>query len=200
MLGIVVAAATCRSELAPLPRGALNLQVRQEQIAANGSNWRTSWGSFSKELGNKRVLVVNMKVQGQFNPRVLMHWYFVGRDLSTKKLTIYSSGERSAVVSAGGAELVIASSEIRLKSERENVPPREGSISLGNYGSVAVQYDGKTMPTKKSGAVPYGWTLIVTQDGRIVGEAASLPDLIKWTKDCLAAKSSKDAKDSTKPR
>jgi hypothetical protein len=186
--------------LAPLPRGALNLQVRQEQITANGSNWRTSWGSFSKDLGNKRVLVVNMKVHGQFDPRILVHWYFVGRDLSTNKLTVYSSGERPAVVGTGGAELLIASSEIRMKSERENIPPREGSISYGNYGSVAVQYGGKTMPTKKSGVSPYGWTLIVSQNGRIVGETASMPDLVKWTRDYLAAKPSKGAQDSTKPR
>ena len=186
ILGVASAAVALSATLPPMPRNALLVNVTQKQILANGSNWRTSWGSYSKEYANQRILIVNLKQLGRFDPSVSVAHYFIGRDLSTRKFVVYSQGEQKANVDADGDEFVIVPKEIQAKSEREKLPPHSGTVTSGSGRTTETPIDGKTMPAKKSGVTPHGWCILVTQGGKTVGETASTPELVKWTKDYLA--------------
>lgn len=171
----------------PIPRGALSLNVRQEQISSSGTNWRTAWGSFDTDYANKRVLVATIKRFGNFQPSITIYYYFIGRSHSTKKLLIYDSGQRDAVTTTAASEILVASQTVRSNRSRENTPSRSAPVmsSNGNYiGQATIA--GKTGPTVSSGITPYGWCLIVKQGDREVAEAASVPELITWTKQKIA--------------
>ena len=170
----------------PLPRGALSINVRQEQISSSGTNWRTAWGSFNTDYANKRVLIANVKRFGNFQPNITVSYYFIGRDLSTKKLIIYDSGHRQASASTAGTEILIVSPTVQSNRSRVNTPSRSAPIlsSNGRYiGESSIA--GKNGPTKVSGIAPHGWCLIVTQGDQEIAEAGSTPELIAWTKQSL---------------
>lgn len=186
ILGFALTVAALAADLPPLPKNALIVSVTQKQITSNGSNWRTSWGSFKKDYANKRVLIVNLKQLGHFDPEVSVSHYFIGRDAATRKFTVYSSGEKKATVGMNGDEVVFVSKDMPAASERENQPPRSGTTTSASGHTVDIATDGKTMPMKKSGVAPHGWCIIVKQGTKVVGESASTPELVKWTKEYLA--------------
>lgn len=186
ILGLTLTVAALAADLPPLPKNALIISATQKLITSNGSNWRTSWGSFKKDYANKRVLIVNLKQLGHFDPEVSVSHYFIGRDVATRKFTVYSSGEKKATVGMNGDEVIFVSKDLPATSERDNQPPRSGTTTSASGHTVDIATDGKTMPTKKSGVTPHGWCIIVKQGTKIVGESASTPELVKWTKEYLA--------------
>jgi hypothetical protein len=131
-------------------------------------------------------LVVNIKRFGNFQPNITISYYFIGRNLSTKKLHIYHSGQREASATTSGTEILIVSPTIQSNRSRENTPSRSAPVisSNGRYiGEASIA--GKNGPTKASGIVPHGWCLIIRQGDREIAEAASTPELVAWTKNTI---------------
>lgn len=142
----------------PLQRGAIVLNVAAEQVVRSESQWQTAWGDFSKDYINARVLVIDLRQLGPGNPQVKVEWFFIGRDHDKKHLFIYDSGETTGSIARGGIKLTPSSRE--LVSNRSSY--RNGRLT---------------------GQRPWGWSVFVTQNGRALGETASLPELVKWTQE-----------------
>lgn len=146
----------------PLKPGSVVLRVETEQIVRRETQWSTSWGSFSRDLINARVLVIALRQLGPGQGPVTVRWWFVGRDYDLDVLFIYDSGETTGKIAAGGVKLA--------PSSRELVLNREQTLLLGR---------------QTSGQHPWGWCVAVSQDGRLLAETASLPELVEWTKKTL---------------
>lgn len=155
-----------------LERNALVLKVAQEQVVHNSTQWQSAWGDFSKDCINARVLVIDLRRLGDGNSIVTVKWYFIGKDFDQGKLFIYDSGESTGNIAKGGVKLAATS--------RDLVETREQSTELSTDLVL------RTTRTH-TGQQPYGWALFVEQDGRAVGETASLPELVAWTQKKLEA-------------
>lgn len=200
MLPFLALATTMASaaELPPLQKAAINLKVRPEQISNTGSNWKTSWGSFSADYVNKRVLVVNLAKLGDFDPNVVVKWYFIGRNESGQRV-IYDKGERSVLIAPGGSEIAIVSKTITQTRSRENTPSQTRSATAvdpyGNIAAVDVTIPGKTGPLVVKGLRPDGWCIYIVQGKRDLYQHASTPELIAWTdKELLRGKAKRPSK------
>ena len=150
----------------PLERNALVLNVGQEQVVHNSTQWQTAWGDFSKECINARVLVIELRRLGEGNALATVKWYFVGRDYDAGKLFIYDSGESTGNIAKGGVKLAATSRD--LVQTREQVTQVTTDLVL------------RTTRTH-TGQQPLGWAVFVEQDGRAIGEKASVPELVAWT-------------------
>lgn len=176
-----------RTRLPPLTKAALSIRAGMQQITTSGSNWRDEWGSFSTSYSNMRALIVNMRMSGEFDPRVKLVWYFVGSEPTSGMFNIYDSGERDLEIGNTGTEVALISKSITLKRSRENTAPRAGSgILVDNsnryLGPIDVTVAGTVGPIKSSGIVPAGWCVRVTQNGRVVVEIGSTPEMAAWTR------------------
>lgn len=143
-----------------LRREALVINVGYETLIKSEKQWQTGWGEFSKDYVNARVLDVVLKVLGPFDPRVKIEWFFIGQDYDAKKLFIYDRGETEGTVRPGGIHV--------LPYSRDLIANREKSAFAKNGNQL-------------SGRWPWGWALFVSQNGKRVGDAASLHELVDWT-------------------
>lgn len=140
----------------PLRRGSIVLNVSSEQVIRSETQWQTSWGSFSRDFLNSRILIVDIKKIGAGDATVRLEYYFIGKDHDSRSLFVYSSGAVAGYVKAGGVKVIPRSTV--LLSNRTNV---SGSNRL-------------------SGRVPWGWGVFVTQNGRLLAEQANLPEVLDW--------------------
>lgn len=148
----------------PLQKHSLTVRVDSEQVVANATQWKTEWGAFSKDLINARVLIIDIKQIGTGNGRVRVRWFFVGKDYDRGRLFIYDSGSSIGDVSAAGVKLAPSSRELVQNREKA---PRIGASLTGQH--------------------PWGWVVVVDQEGRILNEIGSVPEMISWVKDEIAA-------------
>jgi hypothetical protein len=143
----------------PLARGAVVLNVYSEQVIRSETEWKTSWGTFSKNYLNKRLLVINLRKLGPGDSSVTVKWYFIGRTAGPQgKMFIYDFGERTGSIAEGGVLIKPYSKEL--------VFNREQTSSRGS---------------QSSGAKPWGWAVFVEQNGNQLWETASIPELVPWT-------------------
>lgn len=159
----------------PLQRGAVVLDVASEQVIRSETSWRTSWGSFSRDYLNKRLLVIRLRQLGPGNPMVTVRWYFIGRHVKSG-MYIYDSGESTGSIAQGGIILKPYSAEL--------VHTRERTILRGN---------------QQDGAQPWGWSVFVTQGNVALWESASVPELVDWTRKRLQAGDKKPARRASSP-
>lgn len=141
----------------PLQRGNVDLRVRHEAKIETETQWDSSWGTFSKDYLNSRVLDIALRQIGGGDSTVLVQWYFVGRDYDAKKLFIYDSGEFTGDIAQGGVKLLPYSKKListRDKMRRSN---------------------------QLTGAHPWGWCVVISQKGRLLEEKASVPEMVQWT-------------------
>jgi hypothetical protein len=146
----------------PLKRGAVVLNVLAEQVVRSETQWQTSWGDFSKDYINARILVVDLRQLGPGTSGVKVEWFFIGRDYDKDRLFIYDSGDSEGNIARGGIKLVPRSKE--LVSNRN-------SYSNGRL----------------TGKRPWGWAVFVTQNGLALAETASVPELVKWARENRSA-------------
>lgn len=138
------------------------LRVEAEQIVRTETDWRTSWGSFSKDLINSRVLVISMRKLGDGTGPVNVRWYFIGRDFDKDRLMIYDSGESNGEIALGGIVLAPTSKELVKNTTQRFLHGR-----------------------RVSGQIPWGWAVFVSQNGNPLAEVASVPELVQWTENEL---------------
>lgn len=141
----------------PLQRGNVDLRVNYEARIKTETQWANAWGDFSEDYLNSRMLDITLRQIGGGNPAVDVQWYFIGRDHTAGKLYVYDAGEFSGSIARGGVKLLPYSKE--LVENREKF-----------FGS-----------NQLSGAHPWGWCVIVSQDGRRLEKKASTPELVQWT-------------------
>lgn len=177
---VVVLACAGMAQPAPLKKEAIVLRVTQENITESGTNWRKSWGGFSRDFGNQRILIVGARILGPFDPRVTLHWCFVGRDATTKNLVTFGDGEKAVVIRNGGSEFVLMSQSVRSNIARENTPRRSGTGTTWTGQTFDVEIHTPSAPIKRTGIKPHGWCLFIAQNGRIVAETANVPEMIEW--------------------
>jgi hypothetical protein len=122
----------------------------------------TTWGAFSKDYINTRILEITLNQIGPGDSTVTINWYFIGRDYDAKRLFVYDQGEFTGKINRGGVKL--------LPYTKELIATRE-KLFGGN---------------RLTGSHPWGWCVIVSQNGRPLEEKASIPELIKWTREHLS--------------
>lgn len=141
----------------PLQRGNVDLRVSYSLQIKSETQWLTSWGDFSKDYINTRLLDITLRQIGGGDPTVRVQWYFIGRDYDAKKLFIYDEGEFTGDIARGGVKLLPYSKELIGTRER----------LLGS--------------NRLSGSHPWGWCVVISQNTKLLEEKASVPELIKWT-------------------
>ncbi len=146
----------------PLQRNSVVLNVAAQQIVRSESQWQTSWGSFSRDLLNSRLLIISLYQLGGGDSLVQVKWYFIGRDYDKQQLFIYDSGETEGNIARGGIKLTPSSKQLILN--------REQTTTFGR---------------RTTGQHPWGWAVFVTQKGNPIAETASVPELVKWTQNVL---------------
>jgi hypothetical protein len=143
----------------PLQRNSIVLDVKAEQIVRSETQWSTSWGSFSRDYLNARILVISLKQIGAGDSGVTVRWYYIGRDYTAKKLFIYDAGQAVGEVVPGGVLVVPKSKSL--------VATREQTIASGR---------------RLTGQHPWGWAVTVHQNGTLLAETASTPEMIDWAR------------------
>lgn len=167
---------------------AIILNIAQEQISSNGSNWRTQWGSFSKDFANQRALVVDTRhTLGNASAGVSLYWYFIGKNAPSGGFLIYDFGSKDTTLSSTWSQHVLVSKPISVNTRRDNTPDRQATAMLSNGVILNLTIAGRSGPTVKTGITPNGWCLFVVQDGVLVAETSSTPEIGVWTKNALRA-------------
>lgn len=142
-----------------LHRGQVDLRVVYESQITSEDQWRTDWGAFSKDYLNTGILDITLRQIGGPSAPITVTWYFIGHNLTKKKLFIYDSGDFTGNIVRGGVKL--------LPYSRELIANRE-------------YWRGRN---RLSGAEPWGWAVFITQGGRALEEKGSTPEMIKWVRE-----------------
>lgn len=166
LFGAIIAVAHA---LPPLQPPALSIDVKQENIDRSHVRWRTDWGSIGKDYLQRRVLLVTLRAVGDFDRRVVMEWYFVGKH--EFGLGVYGAGAAACVARGADAKPYVVASE--------------------NISSFRDRYNALGL-TESGGMKPWGWVVLVWQGDRLIKVQSSTHELGRDFADGLRDKGAPD--------
>lgn len=159
VLFFVLATVASAASTSPIQPSALSVRVVQENTERTATNWKTDWGSASKDYLRRRVLCVTLRAVGEYDPRVTLEWYFIGKS--------NDGGGGLAVYGAGAAEASV--SRVATK------PYVIGSDFVTHYQD---RYNALGI-TERGGLKPFGWVVLVWQGDRLLRSEGSTPELAR---------------------
>lgn len=149
---------------ADLPLAGVSLTVKPLSIrAARGTPRQTDYGRFEKFAGKSVALEIEARRTVRGDARVSVEWYFLARDVATRKPFVFDAARADLTLQEG-------------VSEKFSVASGAGAESEPVYPAVGKR-------SKKREHL-WGWFVMVRSGNSIIASEASLFEVREW---CLKA-------------
>lgn len=134
---------------------------------SSSSNWRSVWGSYSKNVTRARALEINLRNPAKIPGEYVVEWYFFATPVRGGRRFLFDRETKNVSLPPGGSEkATVVSDELQTRSVRY-------SYDYYYYGH-----------SHKSGTKPEGWLVTVSANKKVIrmkSSGAALDTLYKNT-------------------
>lgn len=153
--------------LRPIQPNGVLLELKSETDSSQNTRWSSPDGSFDRDVFNSRRLEIKLRRIAEGDSRVRVEWYFLARDVRTRKAWVFDAGARDVDLPSGrNHQFVVESPKLALSDQRVN-------------------YDSETRFRERSGNLLSGYGVAVWSGDVLVTVRGNASGTVEWLREQL---------------